>query len=166
MKRIFLLSMLTSVAMICSCQKKDSTAQQQLAQRKVELDAREEELAEKKSALDQREKMLGEREKAVDEKEKSLAEKETATMNARSNPTNVQDPGQVEAERDRVIQQLSAMIPDSSQTEKAEQEREMQRAQKLPGLRELQSQQQLGPDELETLRQRKLEATEMSPAPQ
>jgi hypothetical protein len=42
MKKIFLLSMLISLAMICSCQKKDSTTEQQLAQRKTELDAREE----------------------------------------------------------------------------------------------------------------------------
>jgi hypothetical protein len=80
----------------------------QLAQRKVELDAREEALVERKSALD-------EREKALDEREKSLAEKQKGTMNARPNPTNVQgqtpDPAQVQAERDRIIQQLS--IPDS-----------------------------------------------------
>jgi hypothetical protein len=163
MKKIFLFSMLTSVAMVCSCQKKDSAAQEQLAQRKVDLDAREEELAERKSALD-------EREKALDEGEKSLAERQKATMNARPNPTDVQgqisDPAQVQAERDRMIQQFSAMIPDPSQLEKAEEEREILRAQRLPGLGELQGQQQLGADELEKLRQRKLEATGMSPTPQ
>jgi hypothetical protein len=158
MKKMFVLSMLVSFVMICSCQKQNSAAERQLAQRKVELDAREEALAERKGALDER--------------EKSLAEKEKATMNARTNPTDVQgqtpDPAQMEAEKERMIQQLSTMIPDPSQVdvEKAEKEREIQRAQKLPGLGELQSQKQLGADELETQRQRKLEAAGMSPAPQ
>ena len=160
MKKIFVLSMLVSLAMICSCQKKESATEQQLAQRKTELDAREEELAERKSALD-------ERERALDEREKSLAEK--ATMNTRMNPTDAQgrvpDPAQVEAEKERMIQQLSAMVPDPAQIEEAEKEREMLRAQKLPGLGESQSQQHLGADELETLRQRKLEAIGMSPPP-
>jgi hypothetical protein len=91
-------------------------------------------------------------------------------MNAQTSPTDVQgqtsDPAQVQAERDRMIQQLSAMIPDPSQLEKAEEEREITRAQRLPGLGELQGQQQLGADELEKLRQLKLEATGMSPTPQ
>jgi hypothetical protein len=115
MKKMFVLSMLVSFAMICSCQKQNSAVEQQLAQRKVELDAREEALVERKSALDEREKALDEREKAPDEREKALAEKQKGTMNARPNPTNVQaqtpDPAQVQAERDRMIQQLS--IPDS-----------------------------------------------------
>ena len=163
MKKIFVLSILVSFAMICSCQKKDSATEQQLAQRKTELDAREEELAEKKSALD-------EREKALDEREKSLAEKQKATMNTRTNPTDIQgqisDPAQVEAEKERMIQQLSAMIPDPSQIEEAEKEREIQRAQKLPGLGELQGQRQLGADELEKQRQQKLQTTGISPMPQ
>jgi hypothetical protein len=50
--------MLVSLVMVCSCQKQDSTAEQQLAQRKTELDAREQ-------ALDEREKALAEREKLV-----------------------------------------------------------------------------------------------------
>jgi len=37
MKKIFALSVLTSVAMICSCQKKDSAAEEQLTQLKTEL---------------------------------------------------------------------------------------------------------------------------------
>jgi hypothetical protein len=162
MKRMLVLSMLTSVAMVCSCQKQDSAAAQQLAQRKTELDAREEELTERKSALDEREKVLAEREKSLNGKQK-------ATKNARTSPTDAQGqtsgPAQMQAERDRAIQQLSAMIPDASQAEKAEQEREIQRVQKLPALGELQNQQQLGPDELEKLKQRKLEATGGSSTP-
>ena len=58
MKRMFVLSMLISFAMICACQKQDSAAEAQLAQRKAELDARE-------KALDEREKALSEWEKAM-----------------------------------------------------------------------------------------------------
>jgi hypothetical protein len=65
-----------------------------------------------------------------------------------------------------MIQQLSAMMPDPSQIEEAEKEREVQRAQKLPEPPESQSQQHLGADKLEKQRQRKLEATAMSPTPE
>ena len=58
MKKLFVLSMLIPLAMVCSCQKQDAAAEQQLAQRKAELDTRE-------KALDEREKALSEREKAI-----------------------------------------------------------------------------------------------------
>jgi hypothetical protein len=58
MKKILVLSLLIPFALVCSCQKQDSTAEQQLAQRKAELDARE-------KALDEREKALAERTKVV-----------------------------------------------------------------------------------------------------
>ena len=58
MKRLFVLSMLIPLAMVCSCQKQNAAAEQQLAQRKAELDTRE-------KALNEREKALAEREKAV-----------------------------------------------------------------------------------------------------
>jgi hypothetical protein len=58
MKKTLALSLLIPFALLCSCQKQDSTAEQQLAQRKTELDAREQ-------ALDEREKALAEREKLV-----------------------------------------------------------------------------------------------------
>jgi len=147
MKKLFALTMLISLAMICSCQKQDSAAEQQLAQRKTDLDAREEALVERKSALDERQKALDGRQKALDERQKSLAEKEKATMSARTNPTDVQDPAQVQAERDMMIQQLSAMNPDPSQlnalkASKAEKEREMQQqlAQTQPRPEDLQRQ--------------------------
>ena len=41
MKKILILSMLISFMIICSCQKQDSAAEQELAQRKTQLDARE-----------------------------------------------------------------------------------------------------------------------------
>jgi hypothetical protein len=148
MKKIFVLSMLVSLAMICSCQKKDSAAEQQLAQRTVELDAREEELTERKNALD-------EREKALNEREKSLAEKGKATMNARTNPTNVQgqisDPAQLEAEKQRMIHQLSTMIPDPSQGAAAD-----------PGKQKRPAARQLGPEDLQRQWQRNLDEAKMS----
>jgi len=58
MKKTLALSLLIPFALICSCQKQDSTAEQQLAQRKTELDARE-------KALDEREKALAQRAKLV-----------------------------------------------------------------------------------------------------
>ena len=58
MKKTLALSLLIPFALICSCQKQDSTAEEQLAQRKTELDARE-------KALDEREKALAQREKLV-----------------------------------------------------------------------------------------------------
>ncbi len=84
MKKFFVISMLISFAMICSCQKQDLAAEQQLAQRKAELDARE---------------------KALDEREIALAERENAATNIRKIPADVQrpvrDPAQVKAKKKR-----------------------------------------------------------------
>jgi uncharacterized protein (DUF3084 family) len=120
MKKNLILSMLISSAMFCSCQKQDSTAEQQLAQRKVELDVRED-------ALIQREKVVEEREQALDKREKAVAENEKAAANARMIPPaqssdTISDPTQAKAERDRKIQEIAAefraMVPDSSKAEK------------------------------------------------
>ena len=51
MKETFVLSLLIPFALVCSCQKQDSTAEQQLAQRKTELDAREKALAEREKLV-------------------------------------------------------------------------------------------------------------------
>jgi|SRR5437667_4724541 len=110
MKKMFVLWMLTAFAMICSCQRQDSTAEQQLAQRKTELDARE---------------------TALDEREKAVAEREKAMANSRTIPA---DAAQANSERDRRIQQLPAdaraLVPDSAQINaaRAEKERLKQRA--------------------------------------
>jgi septal ring factor EnvC (AmiA/AmiB activator) len=148
MKKIFLLSIPISFVMICSCQKKDSAAEQQLAQRKTELDAREEELTERKNALDEREKALAER-------EKSLAKKERVMMNTRTRPTDVQgqisDPAQLEAEKQGMIQQLSTMIPDPSQGATGDPAK-----QKRPAAR------QLGPEDLQRQWQQNLDKAKMS----
>jgi hypothetical protein len=114
MKKMFVFLMFISLAMICSCQKQDSGAEAQLAQRKTELDAREE-------ALVQRQKAVEEREKAADQREKAVAEREKAVANSRIIQSRRQGPdaAQAEAERQRRIQQLPpelrALIPDRSQ---------------------------------------------------
>src|SRR5947207_15557644 len=79
MKQIFVLSTLICFAMICSCQKQDSAVEQQLAQRKTELDAREETVIE-------REKVAEAREKALNEREKAVAQNKKATANAQAAP--------------------------------------------------------------------------------
>src|SRR5262245_786808 len=98
MKKMFVLSMLISLLMICSCQKQDSAAETQLAQRKAELDARE---------------------KAVAEKEKALAPTRGLPDAQLRGPTT--DPAQAEAERQRRIEQLPpelrALIPDRARIE-------------------------------------------------
>ena len=91
---MFVLSMLISSVIICSCQKQDSAAEAQLAQRKTELDSREEALIQ--------------REKAVEEKEKDVAEREKALASNRiiQSQRQAPDAAQAEAERQRKIQQL------------------------------------------------------------
>ena len=107
--------MLISLAMICSCQKQDSAAEAQLAQRKTELDVREEALVQ--------------REQAVDEREKAVAEREKAVANSRIIQPRRQAPdaAQAEADRQRRIQQLPpelrALVPDRSRMDAAKAEK-------------------------------------------
>src|SRR5882757_3759120 len=111
MKKIFIFPMVISFAMICSCQKQDSAADAQLAQRKSELDARE--------------TALGEREKTLDARDRALAKRENATANTSTIRPELQSPRQTpnaaeaKTERDRRLQQLPpefrALIPDASQ---------------------------------------------------
>ena len=116
MKKMFVVSMLSSFAVICSCQKQDSLAEAQLAQRKTELDAREEAVVQ--------------REKAVEEREKAVAQRERAVANARIIQSQHQAPdaAQAEADRQRRIQQLPpelrALIPDRSRMEAARAEKQ------------------------------------------
>jgi TolA-binding protein len=148
MKKIFIPSMLVAFAMIWSCQKKDSAAEHQLAQRKTELDAH-------KEALDERVNGLQERVNALDERVNALADKQKATMNARMNPTGVQgqipDPAQLEAEKQRMIRQLSTMIPDPSQVKAGD-----------PGKQERPAPRQLGPEDLQRQWQHNLDKAKMS----
>jgi hypothetical protein len=120
MKKMFVATMLISLAMICSCQKQDSTVEAQLAQRKVKLDSREQ-------ALDERERTLEQRERAVAEREKAMADSRGIQPRTQS-----PDASQAEAERQRRIQQLppelKALIPDRSRIDagKAEKDRTTQ----------------------------------------
>ncbi len=104
MKKIFIFPMVISFAMICSCQKQDSTADAQLAQRKTELDARE---------------------KALDEREKALVEREKAVANSRIIPSRQQarNPAEMEADREKRLQQLPpelrALVPNPAQMDSA-----------------------------------------------
>ena len=154
--------MLIGFAMICSCQKQNSAAEQQLAQRKTELDARE-------TALDEREHALNQRQQVLDGREKGLAERGKAIGSARAIPRiqgQTPDPGQVNAERDRKIQQLPpelqaliAAAPDASQL-KAERDSKMQARS---------AQRQLGPEDLNRQWQRKMMGTSggaVFPAPE
>ena len=103
MKKIIVLSTLVSLAMICGCQKNDSVAEAQFAQRKAELDKRE---------------------KGLDDREKALVAKEKMIGSLRAIPSGLQsrrqpvDPEQAKAERERRIQQLppelQALIRDRS----------------------------------------------------
>jgi hypothetical protein len=134
MKKILFLSMLIPFTIICSCQKQDSAAEQQLAQRETELDTRE-------NALDEREKGLAVRETALKERENALAKKEKAAANLRTIPPDVQshdairDAAQAKAERDRRIQQLPpeirALIPDPSQMSSARAEKDRMTRERL-----------------------------------
>ena len=100
---MFVASLLIAFAMICACEKQDSAAEGQLAQRKAELDARE--------------KALNEKEKALVEREKAIA-RFRAIPSALQSPRPVVDPEQVKAEREKRIQQLppelQALIRDRS----------------------------------------------------
>lgn len=135
MGKIFVLSVLTSVAMICACQKKDSAAEEQLTQPKTELGGREEKLAERLNSIEEKVNRL-------DQSVKELAEKEKATISARTSPTDVQgrpsDPAQIQAENERMIQQFSTMISHASQVTAGD-----------PAKQERPAQRQLGPEDLQ-----------------
>src|SRR6266436_3521997 len=99
MKKFFVLSVLIPFSIICSCQKQDFAAEQQLAQRKAELDASE---------------------KALDEREKAITSARMIPSDLQSR-RQVRDPAQVKAERERRLQQLppdlqlQGLIADPSQ---------------------------------------------------
>jgi hypothetical protein len=107
MKKTFALSALIPLALICSCQKQDSTAEQQLTQRKTELDARE-------KALDEREKALEEREKLVAKSRVPSVPRIAPTPGEpqRTVPPELQglmaDPSQLRAEREQRMQERLA----------------------------------------------------------
>ena len=108
MKKSFVLLLLLPLALVCSCQKRDALAEQQLAQRKADLDARE--------------KALDEREKAGAEREKLAAKPSVPTVPTVSRPVPAEpqqsippelhgliaDPSQGRGDRDQRIQERLA----------------------------------------------------------
>jgi len=106
MKKTFALSLLIPFALVCSCQKQDSTAEQQLAQRKTELDAREKALDEKEKALEQREKLARRRVPSVPRIAPAPGEPQ------RTVPPELKglmaDPSQLKAEREQRMQERLA----------------------------------------------------------
>jgi len=137
LKRIFILSVLIPLGMICACQKQDSAAEQQLTQRKAELDAREQAFDERVNALEKRMNELDKRVSALAEREISNAE---ATAPAPQPQVVIRDPAQVNAEIDSGLQQTpadaQALIAEPSQgdPEKAEKDRMRELAQRQRGL--------------------------------
>ena len=105
MKRLLVLSMLIPLTLVCSCQKQDSTAEQQLAQRKAELDARE-------KALDEREKALAEREKLAVKPRVPAVPRVAPAEPQRSIPPELKgliaDPSQGRASREERMQERLA----------------------------------------------------------
>jgi hypothetical protein len=105
MKKLFFLSLLIPFALVCSCQKQDSTAEQQLAQRKADLDARE-------KALDEREKALAAREKLAVKPRFTPLPRIAPAQPQRSVPAELKgliaDPSQARAEREQRIQERLA----------------------------------------------------------
>ena len=102
MKKTFVLSLLIPFALVCSCQKQDSTAEQQLAQRKTELDARE-------TALDEREKALAQRAKLVATPRIAPVPRIAPAEPQRMVPPELKglmaDPSQLRTEREQRIQE-------------------------------------------------------------
>jgi septation ring formation regulator EzrA len=105
MKKTLALSLLILFALVCSCQKQDSTAEQQLAQRKTELDARE-------KALDEREKALVEREKLLAKPRVPSVPRIAPAEPQRTVPPELKglmaDPSQLRTEREQRIQERLA----------------------------------------------------------
>ena len=134
MKKIFILSMLICLAMICSCRKQDSVAQQQSRQPNAEMDAREKALDERLNALDQRVNGLDQRLRALAEKEKATASTQTAP------DTQTQDVM-------REAAQLKALMLDPSQLNAANGEKDRRAQEQL-------TQQQRGPEQLRSKRRK------------
>ena len=105
MKKSLVLSLLIPLVLTCSCQKRDATAEQQLAQRKADLDARE-------KALDEREKALADREKLAVKPSVPAVPRTVPAQPQRSIPPELQgliaDPSQGRGDREQRIQERLA----------------------------------------------------------
>jgi hypothetical protein len=154
MKKMLMLSVLISFTVISSCQKQDSAAEQQLAQRKVELDTREDALIEREKVADEREKALDKREKALTDNEKSKANVQTISPDAQSQDV-IPGAAEAKAERERRIQEfraeILARIPHPSKVTGGD-----------PAKQERTSPGQLGPEDLQRQWEGKLKKAKMS----
>ena len=152
MKTFWILSVIISFAMICSCQKQDSAAEQQLAQQKAKLDAREKALDERLDALDERVKVLNGRVNALADQQKAIANVRTVPTNPQ---TQISDPAQIQAETDAAIQQFTAEIrarmPDRSKVTTGD-----------PAKQQRPAPRQLGPEDLQRQWQSKMDEAKMS----
>src|SRR5213078_5062903 len=105
MKKFFVLSLLISFTLACSCQKRDAIAEQQLVQRKADLDARE-------KGLDEREKALADREKLAAKPNVPTVPRTVPAQPQRSIPPELQgmiaDPSQGRGDREQRIQERLA----------------------------------------------------------
>jgi len=105
MKKFFVASLLIPFVLACSCQKRDTTAEQQLVQQKAELDARE-------KALDEREKALADREKLAAKPSVPTVPRTLPAQPQRSVPPELQgliaDPSQSRGDREQRIQERLA----------------------------------------------------------
>jgi len=154
MKKNFILPIVISFAMICSCQKQDSDAEQQLAQRKTESDAREDALIERLNVLDEKVNALDKRLNALAENEKSKANVQTVPPDAQSQDV-VRDPAEAKAERERRIQEFRdefrALIPHPSKLTAGDPAKQARPAPR-----------QLGPEDLQRQWQQNLDKAKMS----
>jgi hypothetical protein len=104
MKKALALFVIIPFALICSCEKRDATAEQQLAERKRELDVRE-------KALDEREKAFAERKKLVVRPRVAPVRRTPAARAQRVAPDlqgRIADPNQESLEREQRIRERVA----------------------------------------------------------
>ena len=120
MEKTLAVSLLIAFALVCSCEKQDSTAEQELAQRKTQLDARE-------KSLDEREQALAKREKLLVKPRIAPGPRTASAPRQRPVPTGRQgrmaDPSQLSTEREQRMQERLA-----------ERRRRMEEVQKIPPL--------------------------------
>jgi hypothetical protein len=133
MKKFFAVSILIPFALICSCQKQTSTAeQQQLAERQAELAAREKAVNEREKGLEQREKLLARRRMPSAQPQSSVADPNQANENALGETENARTP------RATVPPEFQGLIADPGRGDEKEQviqQRLAQRQRKMEELR-------------------------------
>ena len=143
MRKFLILPVLVSLAIICSCQKQDSAVEQDLAQRKMELEAREKALDERLNALNERVNLLTGRVNALADNQKAMANAGTRSADTQDQTS---DPAQEQQKRERIQQlaaEMRARMADPSQVNAARAEKERQTQERRQhALEQLQGQKQ------------------------